>query len=66
MSTSRNSLLLDEAQEAAQRTTKTYGLDRLGISDNEVALKANMSKVNVKRSGRNQHAPLRFARKMNL
>lgn len=36
--------------------TQTYVLYRLGVSDNEVAVKANMSETNVKQSDRNQHA----------
>jgi len=36
--------------------TQAYRYDRQGMSDNEVAVEANMSKTNVKRSGRNQHA----------
>jgi len=36
--------------------TQAYHQDRQGMSDNEVAVKANMSKTNVKQSGRNQHA----------
>jgi hypothetical protein len=36
--------------------TQIYVLYRLGVSDNEVAVKANMSEANVKQSGLNQHA----------
>jgi hypothetical protein len=46
--------------------TKAYQLDRQGMGDNGVAVKANMSMANVKQSGRNQYATPRFARKMDL
>ncbi len=46
--------------------TKTYISHRQGMSDNEVAVKANIFKENVKRSGRSQHATPRFAHEMDL
>ncbi|PKO42705.1 MAG: hypothetical protein CVU29_11565 [Betaproteobacteria bacterium HGW-Betaproteobacteria-22] len=61
-----NLLLRDEAQEAAERITQAYQIDRLGVSDNAVAVKANMSTASVKQSGRNQHTMERFALKINL
>ena len=53
---------LNEVAEA------TYRIDRRGVSDNGVAVKAHIGKADVKlrSSGRNQHATPRFARKMNL
>jgi len=47
---------------------ETYQMDRRGMSDNEVAVKAHIGVADVKlrSSGRNQHATPRFARKMNL
>ena len=43
-------------------------MDRRGMSDNEVAVKAHIGAADVKlrSSGRNQHATQRFARKNEL
>ncbi len=42
-------------------------MDRRGMNDNEVAVKAHIGEADVKlrSSGRNQHATPRFARIMN-
>ncbi|OGS94003.1 MAG: hypothetical protein A3H31_02225 [Gallionellales bacterium RIFCSPLOWO2_02_FULL_57_47] len=55
-------------QGAAQQMTKAYQIDRRGMSDNGVAVKAHIGEADVKlqSSGRNQHATPRFARKTDL
>lgn len=47
----KNSLLWDEV---------------LGMSDNKVAVKTNMSNANVKQGGRNQYTTTQFAHKMDF
>jgi len=61
----KNLVLRDDAQEAAERTTQAYHIDRLG-GDNAVAVQANMNEAHVKRSDRNQHATKRCVLKINL
>ena len=46
--------------------TQTYRLYRQGMSDNKVAVKANMSNANVKQRGRNQYTTTQFAHKMDF
>lgn len=62
----KNSLLWDEVPGGTERMTQTYRLYRQGMSDNKVAVKANMSNANVKQGGRNQYTTTQFAHKMDF
>lgn len=46
--------------------TQTYRLYRQGMSDNKVAVKANMSNANVKQGGWNQYTTTQFVHKMDF